>query len=172
MAKTIVFCVDSEHADQMRQALNNANADLARQYPNYVARIVSDEGQVGREHLGNFADPQAATPVIATTSKLLSTGVDLPTVKNIVLFKPIGSMVDFKQIVGRGTRLFPDEDKLTFEIIDYSGATASSQTQSSTDRRSKLSKRRSTRKASRSRRRRRWTRPKASSGSHRRRAGT
>ena len=123
MAKTIVFCVDSEHANQMRQALNNANVDLARQYPNYVARIVSDEGPVGREHLGNFADPQAPTPVIATTSKLLSTSIDLPTVKNIVLFKPIGSMVDFKQIVGRGTRLYPDEDKLTFEILDYSGAT-------------------------------------------------
>ena len=124
MAKTIVFCVDSDHADQMRQSLNNANADLARQYPNYVVRIVSDEGDVGREHLGDFADPERATPVIATTSQLLSTGVDLPTVHNIVLFKPIGSMVEFKQIIGRGTRLYPDEDKLTFEIIDYSGATA------------------------------------------------
>ncbi|MGI8682801.1 MAG: EcoAI/FtnUII family type I restriction enzme subunit R [Mycobacteriales bacterium] len=123
MAKTIVFCVDSEHADQMRQALNNANADLVRQYPNYVVRIVSDEGDVGREHLGDFADPERATPVIATTSQLLSTGVDMPTVRNIVLFKPIGSMVDFKQIIGRGSRLYPDDDKLTFEIIDYSGAT-------------------------------------------------
>ena len=91
MAKTIVFCVDSEHADQMRQALNNANADLARQHPDYVARIVSDEGSIGKNHLDNFADPLSPTPVIATTSKLLSTGVDLQTVKNIVLFKPIGS---------------------------------------------------------------------------------
>jgi type I restriction enzyme, R subunit len=124
MAKTIVFCVDSEHAGQMRQSLNNANSDLARQYPNYAVRIVSDEGDVGRQHLGDFADPERETPVIATTSQLLSTGVDLPTVRNIVLFKPIGSMVDFKQIIGRGTRLYPDEDKLTFEIIDYSGATA------------------------------------------------
>lgn len=124
LAKTIVFCVDSEHASQMRQALINANTDLARQYPNYVARIVSDEGDVGREQLGDFADPERETPVIATTSQLLSTGVDLPTVRNIVLFKPIGSMVDFKQIIGRGTRLYPDDDKLTFEIIDYSGATA------------------------------------------------
>lgn len=124
MAKTIVFCVDSEHATQMRQALNNANADLARQHPNYVVRIVSLEGDVGREHLGDFADPERDTPVIATTSQLLSTGVDLPTVRNIVLFKPIGSIVDFKQIIGRGTRLYPDADKLTFEIIDYSGATA------------------------------------------------
>jgi type I restriction enzyme, R subunit len=75
------------------------------------------------EHLGDFADVESPTPVIATTSKLLSTGVDLPTVKNIVLFKPIGSIVEFKQIIGRGTRLYPDEDKLSFEIIDYSGAT-------------------------------------------------
>lgn len=124
MAKTIVFCVDSEHANQMRMALVKVNQELARQYPDYVARIVSDEGDVGREHLGNFADPESRTPVIATTSKLLSTGVDIPTVHNIVLFKPIGSIVEFKQIIGRGTRLYPDEDKLSFEIIDYSGATA------------------------------------------------
>jgi type I restriction enzyme, R subunit len=124
MAKTIVFCVDAEHASQMRQALNNENADLVRQHPNYVVRIVSDEGDVGREHLGDFADPERQTPVIATTAQLLSTGVDLPTVRNIVLFKPIGSIVEFKQIIGRGTRLYPDDDKLTFEIIDYSGATA------------------------------------------------
>src|SRR6266540_1708559 len=86
--------------------------------------IVSVEGEVGRDHLDAFADPETDTPVIATTSKLLSTGVDLPTVRNVVLFKPIGSMVEFKQIIGRGTRLYPDEDKLMFEIIDYSGATA------------------------------------------------
>jgi type I restriction enzyme R subunit len=124
MAKTIVFCVDSEHAEQMRQALSNANLARVRQYPNYVVRIVSAEGDVGVEHLGAFADVESDTPVIATTSKLLSTGVDLPTVKNIVIFKPIGSMVDFKQIIGRGTRLYPDDDKLTFDILDYSGATA------------------------------------------------
>lgn len=124
MAKSIVFCVDSEHAEQMRQALSNANAARVRQHPDYVVRIVSAEGEVGLEHLGTFADVERATPVIATTSKLLSTGVDLPTVKNIVLFKPIGSMVEFKQIIGRGTRLYPDDDKLTFDIIDYSGATA------------------------------------------------
>ncbi len=124
MAKTIVFCVDSEHAEQMRQALSNANASRVRQHPNYVVRIVSAEGDVGTEHLGAFADVESETPVIATTSKLLGTGVDIPTVKNIVLFKPIGSMVDFKQIIGRGTRLYPDDDKLTFDILDYSGATA------------------------------------------------
>jgi type I restriction enzyme R subunit len=124
MAKTIVFCVDSEHAEQMRQALSNANAARVRQHPNYVVRIVAAEGDVGTEHLGAFMDVESDTPVIATTSKLLGTGVDIPTVKNIVLFKPIGSMVEFKQIIGRGTRLYPDDDKLTFDIIDYSGATA------------------------------------------------
>lgn len=124
MAKTIVFCVDATHAAQMRQALVNANTDLVRQHPNYVVRIVSEEGETGGLHLGDFADPEQETPVIATTAQLLSTGVDLPTVRNIVLFKPIGSIVDFKQTIGRGTRLYPDEDKLTFEIIDYSGATA------------------------------------------------
>ena len=124
MAKTIVFCVDSEHAEQMRQALSNANAARVRQHPNYVVRIVAAEGDVGAEHLGAFIDVESDTPVIATTSKLLGTGVDIPTVKNVVLFKPIGSMVEFKQIIGRGTRLYPDDDKLTFDIIDYSGATA------------------------------------------------
>jgi type I restriction enzyme R subunit len=124
MAKTIVFCVDSEHAAQMRAAIARASPDLVRQHPNYVVRIVSAEGDVGTEHLGDFADVERRTPVIATTSKLLSTGVDIPTVCNIVLFKPIGSMVEFKQIIGRGTRLYPDDDKLSFEIIDYSGATA------------------------------------------------
>jgi type I restriction enzyme R subunit len=123
MAKTIIFCVDSEHADQMRRAMNNANRDLAQQYPNYVVRIVSDELDVGRQHLDDLIDPEKDTPVIATTSQLLSTGVDMPTVRNVVLLKPIGSMVEFKQIIGRGTRLYPDADKLTFEIIDYSSAT-------------------------------------------------
>ncbi len=124
MAKTIVFCVNAEHANQMRRALIDANTDLVRQHPNYAVRIVSDEGDTGRLHLGDFADPEQETPVLATTAQLLSTGVDIPTVRNIVLFKPIGSIVEFKQIIGRGTRLYPDEDKLTFEIIDYSGATA------------------------------------------------
>jgi type I restriction enzyme R subunit len=123
-AKTIVFCVDQEHADQMRRALHNANADLTRQHPDYVVRIVSEEGEIGQGHLSNFADTEKDVPVIATTSQMLSTGVDLPTVRNIVLFRPVGSMALFKQMIGRGTRLFPDEDKLSFEIIDYSGATA------------------------------------------------
>jgi type I restriction enzyme R subunit len=123
MAKTVVFCVDQEHADQMRAAIQRENQDLVTQYPNYVARIVSDEGTVGDELLGYFADPEATEPVIVTTSRLLSTGVDLPAVKNVVLFKPIGSMIDFKQVIGRGTRIYEDVNKLSFEIIDYSGAT-------------------------------------------------
>lgn len=122
-AKTIVFCVDQDHADQMRRALHNANSDLAKQHPDYVVRIVSDEGDRGKSYLSQFSDTEKDVPVIATTSDLLSTGVDLPTVRNIVLFQPIGSMPHFKQIIGRGTRLFPDEDKLSFTILDYSGAT-------------------------------------------------
>jgi len=122
-AKTMVFCVDQEHAEQMRLALNNANSDLTVKYPHYVARVVSDEGKEGRTYLGEFQDPTKYTPVILTTSQMLTTGVDAPTCRNIVLFKPINSMVQFKQIIGRGTRLFPDKDKLWFTIIDYAGAT-------------------------------------------------
>jgi type I restriction enzyme R subunit len=124
MAKTIVFCVDQEHAEDMRLALAQDNADLVRQYPHYVARVVSDEGAIGRGHLDNFQDPEKATPVILTTSQMLTTGVDAPTCKNVVLFKPIASIVDFKQIIGRGTRVREEFGKLWFTIIDYTGATA------------------------------------------------
>lgn len=123
-AKTIVFCVSQDHADQMRRALQNANTDLVRQHGDYVVRIVAEEGEVGKAHLSRLADTESDLPVIATTSEMLSTGVDLPTVRNIVLFRTVGSMALFKQMIGRGTRLFPDEDKLSFDIIDYSGATA------------------------------------------------
>ncbi len=122
-AKTMVFCVDQEHAEDMRAALHRANEDLTQQYPHYVARVTADEGKVGRGHLDDFMDPERDVPVILTTSKLLSTGVDAPTCRNIVLFKPIGSMVEFKQVIGRGTRLYPDKDKLWFAILDYAGAT-------------------------------------------------
>jgi type I restriction enzyme R subunit len=122
-AKTIVFCVDQEHADNMRKALNNCNTDITRKHPNYVTRIVSEEGKIGLGHLSKFQDPEQPFPVIVTTSKLLSTGVDVPTCRNIVLFKPINSIVEFKQIIGRGTRLFVDEDKFWFTILDYVGAT-------------------------------------------------
>ena len=122
-AKTMVFCVDQEHADQMRFALHNANNDLTVKYPHYVARVVSDEGKRGRKFLDDFQDPEKNSPVILTTSQMLTTGVDVPTCRNVVLFKPINSMIQFKQIIGRGTRLFPDKDKLSFTIIDYAGAT-------------------------------------------------
>ncbi len=122
-AKTMVFCVDQEHADDMRASLHKANEDLTKQYPHYVTRVTADEGKVGRGHLDDFVDPEKDVPVILTTSKLLSTGVDAPTCRNIVLFKPIGSLVEFKQIIGRGTRLYPDKDKLWFTIVDYAGAT-------------------------------------------------
>ncbi len=123
MAKTIVFCVDQEHAEDMRLALAQENADLVRRYPHYVARVVSDEGKVGRGHLDDFQDPERATPVILTTSQMLTTGVDAPTVKNIVLFKPVNAMTEFKQIIGRGTRVREDLGKLWFTILDYTGAT-------------------------------------------------
>jgi type I restriction enzyme R subunit len=121
--KTIVFCVDQDHALQMQQALNNANTDLTQKYPHYVARVVSDEGKRGRGFLDDFQDPEKKTPVILTTSQMLTTGVDAKTCRNVVLFKPINSMVEFKQIIGRGTRLYPDKDKLWFTILDYAGAT-------------------------------------------------
>ncbi|MBM4086093.1 MAG: DEAD/DEAH box helicase, partial [Planctomycetes bacterium] len=92
-------------------------------HPHYVARIVSDEGKIGRGHLDDFQDPEKDEPILVTTSQMLTTGVDVPTCRNIVLFKPIGSIVEFKQIIGRGTRLFTDKDKLWFTIIDYTGAT-------------------------------------------------
>lgn len=121
--KTIVFCVDQEHALDMRKALNNLNADLSKIHVHYVARVVSDEHAVGRGHLDNFQDPEKDVPVILTTSQMLTTGVDAPTCRNIVLFKPINSIVDFKQIIGRGTRVSEEHNKFWFIIIDYVGAT-------------------------------------------------
>ena len=120
--KTIVFCVDQEHADEMRRALNNLNHDLLGEYPDYVARIVSDEGDIGRGFLDKFMDIEAETPVIVTTSKLLTTGVDGPTCKNIALFQVIQSMTEFKQVIGRGTRIREDYGKLFFTILDYTGS--------------------------------------------------
>jgi type I restriction enzyme, R subunit len=121
-AKTIVFCVDQEHAEDMRLALNNLNADLARQHPDFVARVTADEGDVGRGHLSNFQELEKTTPVILTTSQLLTTGVDAPTCKNVVLMRVINSMTDFKQIIGRGTRVRDDYGKLFFNILDYTGS--------------------------------------------------
>jgi type I restriction enzyme R subunit len=121
-AKTIVFCVDQEHADDMRRALANINADLLGQYPDYVVRITSEEGDIGKGFLDEFMDIETITPVIATTSKLLTTGVNIPTCKNIVIFATINSMTEFKQIIGRGTRIREDLGKLFFTILDYTGS--------------------------------------------------
>ncbi len=116
-AKTIVFCVDQEHADDMRRALNNLNSDLVRNHPDYVARVTADEGDIGRGHLWRFQELESQTPVILTTSQLLTTGVDAPTVKNVVLARVIGSMTEFKQIIGRGTRVRDDYGKYFFNIL-------------------------------------------------------
>jgi type I restriction enzyme R subunit len=121
-AKTIVFCVDQEHASEMRIALSNLNSDLVAQHPDYVCRVTSDEGDIGRGHLGRFQDLESKTPAILTTSQLLTTGVDAPTCKNVVLARVIGSMSEFKQIIGRGTRVRDDYGKLWFNIIDYTGS--------------------------------------------------
>jgi len=121
-AKTIIFCVDQEHAAAMRQAITNENTDLTKEYPDYVCRVTSIEGDVGKAHLSDFQDVETLTPVILTTSQLLTTGVDAQTVETIVLARAVGSMAEFKQIIGRGTRVREDYNKLSFTIIDYTGA--------------------------------------------------
>ncbi|WP_433500206.1 EcoAI/FtnUII family type I restriction enzme subunit R [Sphaerimonospora sp. CA-214678] len=121
-AKTIVFCVDQEHADEMRRLLNNHNADLALATPDYVCRVTADEGAIGRAHLSKFQDVETSSPVILTTSQLLTTGVDAPTVQNIVLARVVGSISEFKQIIGRGTRVRDDYGKYYFTILDYTGS--------------------------------------------------
>ncbi len=121
-AKTIVFCVDQEHASEMRQALNNLNAEIVKQSPDYVCRVTADEADIGRGHLSRFQDVETKTPTILTTSQLLTTGVDAPTCKNIVLARVVGSMTEFKQIIGRGTRVRDDYGKLWFNILDYTGS--------------------------------------------------
>jgi type I restriction enzyme, R subunit len=91
-------------------------------YPDYVRRVTADEGDIGRGHLSRFQDVEAQTPTILTTSQLLTTGVDAPTCKNVVIARVIGSMTDFKQIIGRGTRIRDDYGKLFFNILDYTGS--------------------------------------------------
>jgi type I restriction enzyme R subunit len=120
--KTIIFCVDTEHAARMRQALINENQDLTLQSPRYVMRITGDDPE-GQAQLGNFIDPEARFPVIVTTSRLLSTGVDAQTCRLIVLDREVGSMTEFKQIVGRGTRVHEDTKKYYFTLIDFRKAT-------------------------------------------------
>ncbi|HLE55844.1 MAG TPA: type I restriction-modification enzyme R subunit C-terminal domain-containing protein, partial [Rhodothermia bacterium] len=120
--KTIVFCVDTEHAFLMRQALINENQDLVQQSDRYVMRITGDDAE-GCAQVGNFIDPEAKYPVIVTTSRLLSTGVDTQTCRLIVLDREVNSMTEFKQIVGRGTRVHEDTKKYYFTLIDFRKAT-------------------------------------------------
>jgi type I restriction enzyme R subunit len=120
--KTIVFCVDEEHAARMRQALINENKDLCDQNHRYVMRITGTDKE-GQDQLGNFIDPESTYPVLVTTSRLLSTGVDAQTCRMIVLDRTVGSMTEFKQIVGRGTRVHEDTKKYYFTLIDFRGAT-------------------------------------------------
>ena len=121
--KAIVFCVDQEHAGRMRQALINENADLVDRNHRYVMRITGNDPQ-GQAELDNFIDPESEYPVLVTTSRLLSTGVDVQTCRLIVLDREVGSMTEFKQIVGRGTRVHEDTSKLYFTLIDFRGATS------------------------------------------------
>lgn len=120
-SKTLVFCVDQEHAAEMRHELGNLNQDLRQLYADYVCRVTSDEGDIGRAHLSEFQDVDRLTPVILTTSQLLTTGVDAEMVKNVVLARVVGSLAEFKQIIGRGTRLNVDYGKEYFNIIDFTG---------------------------------------------------
>ena len=120
--KTIVFCVDQEHAARMRQALVNENSDLVDRNHRYVMRITGSDAE-GQAQLDNFIDPESRYPVLVTTSRLLSTGVDVQTCRLIVLDREVGSMTEFKQILGRGTRVHEDTRKLYFTLMDFRGAT-------------------------------------------------
>jgi len=120
--KTIVFCVDTEHAGRMRQALINENQDLYQKNQRYVMRITGNDPE-GCDQIGNFIDPEVPYPVLVTTSRLLSTGVDAQTCRLIVLDREVGSMTEFKQIVGRGTRVHEDTKKYYFTLIDFRKAT-------------------------------------------------
>lgn len=121
-AKTIVFCEDIDHAERMRQALVNLNPERVKENRKYVMRITGDE-QEGKAELDNFIDPESRYPVIATTSKLMTTGVDAQTCKLVVLDQRIGSMTEFKQIIGRGTRINEEFGKFWFTIMDFKKAT-------------------------------------------------
>lgn len=120
--KTIVFCVDIEHAQRMRAALANANSDLMKENSKYVMQITGDNDE-GKNEIDNFTNPEERYPVIVTTSKLMTTGVDAQTCKLIVLDSNINSMTEFKQIIGRGTRIREDFGKTFFAIIDFRNVT-------------------------------------------------
>ncbi|MCY4107927.1 MAG: DEAD/DEAH box helicase family protein [Chloroflexi bacterium] len=121
--KAIIFCVDQEHAARMRQALVNENADLVDENSHYVMRITGGDAE-GQAELDSFIDPESKYPVLVTTSRLLSTGVDVQTCRLIVLDRNVGSMTEFKQIVGRGSRVHEDTRKFYFTLIDFRGATS------------------------------------------------
>lgn len=124
MTKTIVFCPDQEEADVMRNILIQENQDKMKKYPHYVVRITSDD-LVGKKLLDDFIDPDMEQPVIATTSELLSTGVDCKTCGLIVFDKEVKSMTQFKQMLGRGTRIYDKNNihKLSFEVLDFRNVT-------------------------------------------------
>lgn len=122
MQKAIIFCVDIDHAERMRQELVNLNPEQVNKNHRYVVRITGDNDD-GKNEIENFINPESPYPVIATTSKLLTTGVDVQTCKLIVLDAPINSMTEFKQIIGRGTRVREDYGKFYFTIMDFRGAT-------------------------------------------------
>jgi len=121
-AKTIVFCVDIDHAERMRTALAKCNPDLVAENYKYIMQITGDNDE-GKRELDNFINPEERHPVIATTSELMTTGVDAQTCKVIVLDANINSMTKFKQIIGRGTRINEDFGKLFFTILDFRNAT-------------------------------------------------
>jgi type I restriction enzyme R subunit len=121
-AKTIIFCVDINHAERMRSALANENADLVAENYKYIMQITGDNDE-GKRELDNFTDPEQRYPVIATTSELMTTGIDAITCKVIVLDANISSMTKFKQIIGRGTRISEDHNKRYFNILDFRNAT-------------------------------------------------
>jgi type I restriction enzyme R subunit len=121
-SKTIVFCVDIDHAERMRQALINLNSDLVMENSDYIMRITGDNPE-GKAKLDYFIDPNEKYPTIVTTSKLMTTGVDAKTTRLIVLDSMINSLTEFKQIIGRGTRLLEDYNKFFFTIMDFRGVT-------------------------------------------------
>lgn len=122
LQKTMVFCVDMAHAQEVARLLNNEFSELGYG-DDYAVAIVSEEGEQGRRSLRRFQDSDQMLPVVATTAELLSTGVDVPSARNIVFMKTLSSSILFKQIIGRGTRIDPDIGKLWFRIIDYTDAT-------------------------------------------------
>jgi len=120
--KTIIFCVDIDHAERMRSAIANANSDLVAENSKFVMQITGDNDE-GKRELDNFTNPEEKYPVIATTSKLMTTGIDAQTCKLIVLDSNIASMTEFKQIIGRGTRINEEYDKTFFTIMDFRNVT-------------------------------------------------